>query len=88
MYMIEKLQQTKHARIVELRNLFLRTNTREALVERCKQWKVSMTTTNNYIKQVCEDLEKVELEKRRSVIRYKMTKSNKIILLNSESVIK
>lgn len=74
MYMTNQSQQIKHIRIIELRNIFLRTNTRESLVERCKQWNVSMTTTNNYIKQVCEDLEKVEIEKRRSIIRYRMVK--------------
>lgn len=77
MCMIEQLQQIKHIRIVELRNLFLKTNTRESLVEKCKQWKVSMTTTNNYIKQVCEDLEKSEIEKRKLIISYRIAHQTK-----------
>ncbi len=70
-------QNTKHIRIAELRSLFLRTRTRESLVEKCKQWRVSSTTTNNYINQVCEDLEKIEIAKRRLIIKQKMMESQK-----------
>jgi len=58
--MVSNRNNAKYARIVELRNLFLKTGTRESLVARCKQWGVSNTTINNYIQEVYEDFKRIE----------------------------
>ena len=62
----------KQARIVELRQIFRKYGTRESLVKRCKEWGVSIPTTNNYINQIREDFEKIEIAKRKIIIAQRL----------------
>ena len=55
----ENLKQTRHFRIVELRNMALRGAKMEELRDRCQQWKVGKATENSYIDEVVESLRKV-----------------------------
>ena len=68
--------KVRHGRIVELRNLYLKTKTIESLVNRCNQLGVSAPTTRDYIKQVVEDLTNNEIKRRRKIIAQKMITSS------------
>lgn len=69
--------RVKQARIIELRQIFRKYGTKESLVQRCKQWGVSAPTIANYIQQVHDDLEKVEIKKRRIIIAQRMSEGEK-----------
>ena len=53
-----KSQEIRHTRIVQLRNMALRGVKLEQLVAKCVSWGISHGTTNNYIEEVRESLQK------------------------------
>jgi len=65
---MRQIVSVKHNRIVELRKIFLKTGTKESLVQRCQEWGISIPTTANYIQQVHDDFEKNEINKRKKII--------------------
>jgi len=42
----------RHLRVMDLRKMALRGNTREDLLHQCLKWGISMSTANSYINEV------------------------------------
>lgn len=54
-----KSREIRHGRIIQLRSMALRGCSLEQLTSKCVSWNISKGTTNNYIEEVRESLQKI-----------------------------